>query len=385
VTRPTDDTLLAFLEETLGDEESSQVRNQIASDPELATELEGAAKALEALRAMPTSAAPVTPASSTQNPGRGVSPWWIVAATLATLAVSIPVTLRLAGGETGDAESVPHQAVSLFGEQLYAPPSPSDEIRRSERLLATSPDDVELVLAAARAHTSALQFREAIDLYDRAIVLAPNDWRAYTFRGMRFASVREFTKAIPDLEQARKLAPLNYDISYYLGFVYFLNGRFDEAASEYLRCFEVASDPTARAVQSAEFRSCSEIADDVDWRVAITDWAVRALRRAGRDDEAFRLLDTITPGMRVESSLAYYHALLFYKGLETEKELLSLDEFARYSAETVGYAVANWYLIQGETARAVEILEDVAAHPRWSGFGRIAAEVDLARLRKQIP
>ena len=85
--------------------------------------------------------------------------------------------------------------------------------------------------------------------------------------------------------------------------------------------------------------------------------------------------------MQVEQSLAYYHCLLFYKGLMREEELLSIDDYEPYSSETVGFGVADWYLAQGETERARELLEEVAVHPRWPGYGRIAAEVELARLQ----
>ena len=84
--------------------------------------------------------------------------------------------------------------------------------------------------------------------------------------------------------------------------------------------------------------------------------------------------------MPVEGTLAYYHDLLFYKGLMSEEQILSIDEGDPYTFESVGYGVANWYLVEGNTGRAVEILEEVAVHPRWPGYGRIAAEVDLVRL-----
>lgn len=87
--------------------------------------------------------------------------------------------------------------------------------------------------------------------------------------------------------------------------------------------------------------------------------------------------------LEIAHELAPLHDLLFYKGLMSEEQILSIDEGDPYSFETVGYGVANWYLVEGDTARAVEILEEVAAHPRWPGYGRIAAEVDLARLSGQ--
>lgn len=77
---------------------------------------------------------------------------------------------------------------------------------------------------------------------------------------------------------------------------------------------------------------------------------------------------------------AYYHDLLFYQGHETADELLWVGEDGPYRLETVGYGVANWYLVEGDTAGAVAILEEIAAHPWWPGYGRIAAEADLARL-----
>jgi uncharacterized protein (UPF0147 family) len=47
----------------------------------------------------------------------------------------------------------------------------------------------------------------------------------------------------------------------------------------------------------------------------------------------------------------------------------------------VGYGVANWHIVQGDTARAMEILDEIAVDPMWPGFGRIAAEAELLRLR----
>ena len=104
--RPTDDQLLAFLEETLDAEERSRVLEQLAADPDLAAELERAATGLQALRSMPATAAVGGP-----HPGRGgplgrISPWWLAAAAAATLAASIPATLYFAGRASGPSVEV---------------------------------------------------------------------------------------------------------------------------------------------------------------------------------------------------------------------------------------------------------------------------------------
>ena len=48
----------------------------------------------------------------------------------------------------------------------------------------------------------------------------------------------------------------------------------------------------------------------------------------------------------------------------------------------MGYPVAAWHLAEGDTVAAIALLERVAAHPHWGGFGRIAAEADLVALRR---
>lgn len=270
------------------------------------------------------------------------------------------------------------QATSLFGEKLYAMVDTTGAIAEADRALAEDPDDVELIIAAARVRRNFWQYREAMELYTRAIELAPEDWRPYRYRGHRHISVREFDQAIPDLERARTLAPLNWDVAYHLGLAYYVSGRFGDAAQEYVRCLALAEDEEARAARSDNFRSCSANGDDPESFVAMTEWAVRAALRAGRPEVASSLLDEVALDLEVEENLAYYHDLLLYKGAKTLDQLLGPE--APYRKETVGYGVANWYLVQGDTAQALGLLEELVIDPWWPGFGRIAAEVELARL-----
>lgn len=277
----------------------------------------------------------------------------------------------------GDPAAEP-QATSLFGEALFAITDTTGVIAEADRVLAGAPDDVELIIAAGRVRRDFWQYRQAMALYTRAIELAPNDWRPFRYRGHRHISVREFDRAIEDLERARELAPFNWDVSYHLGLAYYVSGRFSDAADEYLRCLELARDEEAAAAASDNFRSCSENVDDPESLVAMTEWAVRATYRAGRDAEAESLLSSIRLDLEIRENLAYYHDLLMYKGEMTPGQLLGPD--APYRKETVGYGVANWFIVQEDTARAMELLEELVQDPWWPGFGRIASETELARL-----
>jgi tetratricopeptide (TPR) repeat protein len=272
------------------------------------------------------------------------------------------------------------QTTSLFGEALFAKPDTTGAIARADEALAQAPDSVELILEAGRVRRNFWQYRQAMELYSRAASLSPGDWRPYRYRGHRHISLRQFDEAIQDLERARDLAPLNWDVAYHLGLAYFLAGRFDEATDEYIRCLQLADDAEARAAQTEGFRSCSQNGTDPDSRVAMTEWAVRAALRSGRDAVVADLLASIPSDLSVEENLAYYHDLLFYKGERTAEDLLNPGPGSPYRMETVGYGIANWYVARGDTARAVELLDTLVSDPWWPGFGRISAEVELFRL-----
>lgn len=281
-------------------------------------------------------------------------------------------------------ERRPPVATSLTGERLHARPAPDPALQaRLDAELAAAPQDVERIIAAARELRNAMRYDEEVALYTRALTVAPDDWRLYRFRGHRYLTLRQFEAGLRDLDRARELAPHDFDVAYHRGLALYLLGRFNEAADEYQRCIRQASDPSVRALAGtpalAGQRPCTEVATRDDSRVAITDWAYRALRRAGRDREAQALLEGITVGMDVTANTAYYHTLLARKGLHPRADLLNpLPEGGRF--ETRAYGVAIDELLDGDRDRGLFLLRRVAEDAYWPGFGRIAAEADLARL-----
>lgn len=272
------------------------------------------------------------------------------------------------------------QALSLFGDELYAQEDTTGQIAAADEALLADLENVGRLIEAGRVRRNFWHYRQAMELYTRAAELAPEDWRPYRFRGHRHMSLRQFDQAIDDLERARELAPLNWDVAYHLALAYFYAGRFDDAADEYLRCLELADDPQAQAADSDDFRSCSANADDPESLVAMKEWAVRSLMRADRIDEAEALLAALPDDLSIETNVAYHHNLLVTRGEMDRQEVLSPGPDGPYRRETVGYGVANLMLVEGDTAGAVELLRELMEDPWWPGFGRIAAEVELARL-----
>jgi tetratricopeptide (TPR) repeat protein len=270
----------------------------------------------------------------------------------------------------------PLQFTTPLGRQAYARSDSDGAVARADAALAADPRNVDLLLAAGRARDAAWRYTEAVDLYTRALAIAPDDVRLLRFRGHRYVSTRRFDAAVADLERAASLAPSSFDVQYHLGLAYYLRGEFDKAAGAYRACLEATADP--RPLPPG-WRSCTTVkAQDGD-RVALSDWLYRSLRRAGRHAEAKALLGTITPGMNAGENDAYYTALRFYQGALSEGQALEGAEARDNRLATVGYGVANFHLVHGNTARACALFRDIVDAPTWNAFGAIAAEAELVR------
>ncbi|MCC6929010.1 MAG: tetratricopeptide repeat protein [Gemmatimonadaceae bacterium] len=278
------------------------------------------------------------------------------------------------------------EAVSLLGQVLRAPAMPTASVDAADAALAANTNDPELLLAAATARATAWRFREAIALYSRGVERWPNDARFLRFRGHRYITVRQFEDGARDLDRAATLDSTNFDIVYHQGLAHFLLGHFDRAAAIYLRCIAFADNAALRAREASGafrpgYRSCMRMATNDDDRASMTDWAWRSLVRAGRRAEADRLLAPVREAMTINTNRSYYENLLMYKGVRPPEAVLQAASSDSVRFSTSGYAVAHYYLVRGDSARAWALFERVAHGPHWNGFGVIGAEVELARRR----
>lgn len=280
------------------------------------------------------------------------------------------------------------EAISLLGGVLRTPTFPDAPIRAADSALALKPTDPELLLAAAAARAAAWRFREAISLYSRGATLHPTDARFLRFRGHRYLTVRQFTEGARDLDRAAVMDSTNFDVVYHQGLAHFLLGHYARSADAYGKCLAFASNDALRAKEArgefrSGYRSCMRIATDPESRVAMTDWAWRANARAGRSEEASRLLATISDGMPVTTNRSYYENLQMYQGRRTPEQVLQSASTDSVRFSTSGFAVAAWLVSQGDTARGWQLMEQVARSPHWNGFGVVAAEVDVAMRRRR--
>jgi hypothetical protein len=267
---------------------------------------------------------------------------------------------------------------SLLGKPLFANSDPKGTVAAADKRLAEDPDNLDLLLAAARARDVILRFDESIPLYTKGLSRAPNDVRFLRFRGHRYISTRRFADAVKDLEQARRRAPDSFDVMYHLALAYYLQGEFVKAAETYGACLNM---PASRATGRlpAGWRSCAGLDDDS--KIAIGNWYYAAMRRGGRHRQAAQLLERFHEKMDVKDNSSYLKALLYYKGEKKESDVFVPSELQGNQLVTLGYPIGNFALINGDKAKACSMFEKLLEDRNWAAFGFIAAEVEIAQRR----
>jgi tetratricopeptide (TPR) repeat protein len=286
------------------------------------------------------------------------------------------------------AEKRTPEATSLFGKPLYAVQYPAETAERYARNLAEAearhrehPEDEDAAVWHGRRLGYLTRYREAIEVYTRALATHPRSFVLLRHRGHRLISIRKFREAAVDLAKARELSDgvpdqvepdgepnksgiptstVRFNILYHLGLAHYLLGDFGTALEAYRACMEYST-------------------KDPDSLVATSDWLYMTLRRLGRQEEAERVLEPITAELPLVENFAYHHRLLLYKGIKKPEELLGAESTTHHDTATHGYGIGNWLLCNGDTAGARKTFERVLATSFWPAFGFIAAEADMKR------
>jgi hypothetical protein len=84
--------------------------------------------------------------------------------------------------------------------------------------------------------------------------------------------------------------------------------------------------------------------------------------------------------MKISENMAYLNRLLMYKETYAPEDLLRTGG-SDVDLATYGFAVGNFFLMNGEKDKARAIFEQVMKGPAWQAFGYIAAEAELARMK----
>jgi Flp pilus assembly protein TadD len=273
------------------------------------------------------------------------------------LTIGLAITLGSATG-AGQSATQSVQYRSPAGVEYRSLPD-TDAIRSARAALAADPKNITRIIDLGVAESGARQFREAIATFTRGLEIEPNNALLLRWRGHRYLSVREFDRAFADLTRGSALDASIYGNWYHLGVVQFVRGDFSTAA--------------------ASFAKAQPIAPDAGELAGSTDWLWMSLSRAGRGAEAKAMLDRRPDNKPVTN--AYTRRLQLYRGEIGPDAVITAADTDEVQVATLSFGLGNWYLVRGDKAQARTLFERSVQSGGWPGFGFIASEAELRRLR----
>lgn len=252
----------------------------------------------------------------------------------------------------------------------------------------------------------------AVAMFSEGIERAPDDARLYRHRGHRYLTIRQYEKAVADLERAAELVQGQPDEHEFWQketqdeIVKIILGREDEIDTIHMPVNAETIAKTQGSYKSTlhgsiyyhlavghyvldnfeaaldAFRAAEVTSVDDDMHVANADWSFMTLRRLGRFEEAEAVIagfDTDKANVNPDEDF-YLKRLRMYKGQISPEALLEDASVSAIGLTTQGYGVGNWYLTSGNKERAREVFSNVVENGVKHAFAYMAAEADLARI-----
>jgi tetratricopeptide (TPR) repeat protein len=260
-------------------------------------------------------------------------------------------------------------------------PAPSEvalaNFEEAKKNYETNPKDADALIWYGRRTAYLGKYSQAIGIYTEGIKNFPQDARIYRHRGHRYLSIREYDKAIADLEKAATLiqgtadqiepdglpnaqniplSSLHSNVWYHLGLAYYLRHQYEKAYQAYLKCRDSGS--------------------NYDNIVSSTHWLFMIQQRLENPKKADSLLVPILREGIVIENQAYADLCGLYKGW-ISADSLAAKGAGSPSQDAMRYGLANWYLYHGDTTQARQLMEDLIQEKAFTSFGYLAAESDL--------
>ena len=231
-------------------------------------------------------------------------------------------------------------------------------------------------------------YKESIHLYtfyiSKSEAAGEHNPRLYRHRGHRYLTLRCFDDAVRDFEIAARLikgqpdeieldglpnarniptSTLQSNIWYHLGLAYYLKGDFMRAERAYQEAWKVSKNN--------------------DMRVATAYWHYMTLRRMGKAKEATKVIEPFTGEIEVIENGEYLKLIRLNRGETKVEELVSSvsGEANSLGSASLGYGLGNFFLYNGDRAKAIETFKKITESDQWASFGYIAAEAELRRLQ----
>jgi tetratricopeptide (TPR) repeat protein len=225
----------------------------------------------------------------------------------------------------------------------------------------------------------AFDFTGAVNDFERAIKLNPNDSTAHHWLGNHpLTCLGQMERAMAEMKRAQELDPLSLIINTNIGYTSMFSGRYDEAIAQLRKTLDLDANfyfahytlGTALELKGsipqaiAEYQKAAELSDDI----APLGYLGHIYAKMGRRDEAQQILNRLLDARKQRYTQVYFTGLV-YLGLGDRAEALRCFEqsYNDHDAYNIG------------VIRLDPLLQELHGDPR---FEALAEKVVPARLFK---
>jgi tetratricopeptide (TPR) repeat protein len=121
---------------------------------------------------------------------------------------------------------------------LFACQDKGAKVRELQQEVWKNPEDARGYLNLGKEYARHQQYKEAIESYRRAITIEPGLDEAYSALGAAYFDQKNFSAALPWMEQRVKMAPDDSLRHFDLGNVFFQLKRYDDAVLSYRKAID---------------------------------------------------------------------------------------------------------------------------------------------------
>ncbi|MDR0863100.1 MAG: tetratricopeptide repeat protein [Oscillospiraceae bacterium] len=230
----------------------------------------------------------------------------------------------------------------------------NEETAESRRKLAAEPDDYALLMDFAKRLNFQLRYREAIEVYNRALELRPDDCDVRLARAPRYYNTLQFDKAYADYAYCLERSPDNAYALYRLGITAYAMGKNSEAEACFTRCM-------------------AHYANEPEMLVASAYWLAMTVARTRSGNAEWRSFDF---ALDIGHHTGYRDGLAVLCGKSNAGETYSswLADADTLNASIVLYALVAHYRLNGDSVMENEVFYALMRTDEyWAGFAYIAA------------
>lgn len=260
------------------------------------------------------------------------------------------------------------------GPKFFALPDTQGAVAAAKQKSDADPKNTDLLMKLDQEQVKVWEYREAVATCTRGLAIAPANAAFYVERGHREVALQRFPETIADMQRAIELDPSIGDIYYHLGLAHYFRGEFAQAAEAFQKAVTISQ---AKGAASSDGTTNS------------TNWLYVSLRRAGKKDEAAKALEAVGPEVMTKDahSQVYLNLVRFYQGRMKESDVVEpepprdghvyLEPELKF--DTSAYQVGNWYLYNGNPAKAREYFARVAKGGVWVTWGFIGSQIEMQK------